>query len=293
MLRRRGWALLLGGMIRYMARPGDLKIDPSAVRAAGELTLLCCDELSRIGRRLRVPVPAPATDPISLHLAAHANRARLHLGLVADGAAEELSRMVEFLTTGADHLAALAARTQVALLGLDVAPIAPSTPIRASRTAIDVGLADDLEPLASDAEVLSFAVLLGEGHDDWYPPTADTSGLRAGAVNVVRAGDLLATGLSYGERPAATLARFGDWICAYADTVEATEAAVGEWAAVYRAVRPVAQAAGRPFVAFLAAKMGGQRTPGPDTEAAWAVWAQYLDVRIPAGEITDFPRLDG
>lgn len=275
-----------------MAPSGVLTIDLAAIRAAAELALLGCDELSRAGRRLRVPVQPPSTDPISLHLADRASRARLRLGLTGEGAAEELSRMVEFLTAGAYRLAAISARTQVAIMGLDVAPIAPDTSVRASRPAEDIEQPGELEPLTSDAEVLSFAVLLGEGHDDWDPPLAQTAGLRTAAVNVARAGAILAAGLSYGERPAATLTRFGDWICAYADTVDATEAAVGDWAAVYRTVRPAAQTAGGPYLTFLAGAVAGQPGSLPDSGPARAVLTHYLDVSIPGGEIADFPRLN-
>lgn len=289
---RKAKGLLPHGMIRCMDRSGVLQINLAAVRAAVELALLGCDELSRAARRLRVPVQPPSTDPISLHLAACATSARLHLGLAGEHAAEELSRMMEFLTAGAYRLAAISARTQVSILGLEVTPIAPDTSVRASRTAEDVEQPGDLEPLTGDAEVLSFAVLLGEGHDDWNPPPAQTAGLRTAAVNVARAGEMLAAGLSYGERPAATLTRFGDWICTYADTVDAAEAAVGEWAAVYRTVRPAAQTAGGPYLAFLAGAVAGQPGSLPDSGPARAVLTHYLDVSIPGGDIADFPRLN-
>lgn len=280
-------------MIRYMARSGVLQIDLAAVRAAVDLALLGCDELSRAGRRLRVPVQPPSTDPVSLHLAERASCARLRLGLAGEGAAEELSRMVEFLTAGAYRLAAISARTQVAIMGLDVAPIAPDTSVRASRPTEGIEQPGDLEPLTSDAEVLSFAVLLGEGPDDWNPPPVQTAGVRTAAVYVAQAGAILAAGLSYGERPAATMTRFGDWICAYADAVEAIEVAVGEWASVYRAVRPAAHSAGRPYIAFLAAAVAGQPGSLPDSGPGRAVLRHYLDdVSIPAGEIADFPRLN-
>lgn len=278
-------------MMRSMAEPEDRKIDRAALRAAADLASSAADEISRVSRRLRLPVPAPATDPVSLDLAAQASRVRRQLGLTGAAAADELSSMLEFLLSGAYHIADLATRAQIAMLGLDVAPIANPDLTRAIRHDVGAAQQDQRQRITRPAELFSFAVLLGEGHPDWSPQAVDTAAVRAVSTSVFQAGEMIQAAVSYGARPGATFARFGAWICHYADAVAALEAAVGEWAATYRALRKPAQVAGEPYVRFLAATVGGNPAVEPDPAPAAAILERYLAVRIPSAEIADFPRL--
>ena len=284
------------GRISNMADPetSEIRLDPIGVRLIGHRILATAAALTAAARPLRLPIEAPATDPISLELSARVDARRRQLALVGESAADELSRMAELIVAGTLHVAALGARTQLAIMGLAAAPISGEIPVSppATRRASPQRPEPAAGPASAD-EVLSFAVLLADGRNDIHfeDPADQIAGAEAAAAELVAVATELQAAMSYGERAARTLMSFAAWIRNWASEVDAGRQAEGEWAGVYQGLHGEAATIAGEYVRWLASTMSGAAGPRPATAPATAILAQYRLVTIPAPTLADYPRL--
>lgn len=268
----------------------EVRIDVPRVQAIARRVAAAAAHFTATARPLRLASGSPATDPVSLALTAHANARRLEVGLIGEAAADELTRMAEFVVAGALHVATLGRRTQFAVMGLAARPmseqIAVSAPmIRTPSLPAKEGWAPE-----SDDELLSFMVLLADG-DPEIPLGAPADPATIAAAELAEAAAELRSALSYGGRAADTLVSFAEWMRHWAAQVDAINRAIGEWAAVYREVRAQAERPAGEYVRWLASAMSGEAGARPETVVAAGILDQYLQVAIPTPDLGDYPRL--
>lgn len=272
----------------------EIHLDLARVRMLGRRILATAAALTAVARPLRLPAEAPATDPISLELSARVDARRRQLALVGESAADELSRMAELIVAGADHVAALGTRTQLALIGLAAAPLSEQIPVSppASRHASQEDLNQAAGP-ASDDEALSFAVLLADGANSiqFDDPADQIAGAEAAADELVAIAAELQSAMSYGDRAARTLMSFASWIRHWASAVDTGRKAEVEWAEAYQKLHAKAAASAGEYVRWLASTLSGPAGPRPDAAPATAIVAQYLQVGIPTLDLPDYPKL--
>lgn len=272
---------------------GELRLDLDAMRGATTRALAAAAELGQCGRQLRMPIPAPATDSITQHLTATANRERRNLGAAGEDAGEELALMMEWILAGAYHLADLAQWTPLALMGI-AAPAPAAAPTVTPRRLRPPGPDHPLEPRAAidDQEALSAAVLIAEGNADFRPTLISTDPVRRAANLLESAGEDLRGALSYGRRPAATITKFAQWCRDYAAAIDQLQAGIGRWASCYAAAHAAAQHPAQAYVASLAATMAGNtEVAATDARMAHDLLRIYARTTIEPPPVPDFPRL--
>lgn len=274
--------------------PDSLHFDLGELRRIAAGVLAVAADLSAHSRALRVSLCPPATDVVSLELCRRANRERLALGLLGDGAADELVRLVETFVGGAYDMATIARRTQLAIMGLDVPAMAGGTevsPPLPARSGADGGCAE-MPAVEPDDQVLSFAVLLSEGSDTLLHEPVEVERLRSVGARLRPLADELRAAISYGDRPGRALELFGEWIAGdYAGAVADLDERVAVWAAEYARCREMAFASSRSYVAWLAAALSGREVPAVPTESARAILAGYSAVSVQVPRPAGFPRL--
>lgn len=268
----------------------EVRIDVPRVQAIARRVVAVANDFTATARPLRLASGAPATDPVSLTLAAQANAQRLELGLIGEAAADELTRMAEFVVAGALHVATLGRRTQFAAIGLAARPmseqIAVSAPmIRTPSLPAKEGWAPE-----SDDELLSFVVLLADG-DPEIPLGAPADQATIAAAELAEAAAELRSALSYGGRAADTLVSFAEWIRRWDAQVIAINRAIGEWSTIYREVRVRAEVPAAEYVRWLASTMSGAAGARPGPAGAAEILDRYLQVGIPTLDLPDYPKL--
>lgn len=276
-----------------------LQLNLVAVRDIASRVSDAAATISAEGYRLRISPGAPAADTTTWVLTHRLHNAALRLSYVAEAAADELARANEAITEYANNAAALARRTELAvLMGLDVEDLNPQfsvSTVRPAREAADNSV-PSLPALDADHRALAEAVLLTSGRKDVAHPSANTAHLRAVATTLHQCARELRTAIGSGERPAATLDRFGSWVGDHfipALVSHADDRA--QWAASYSAAREqVHETAGSYRRWLAAAAAGGADTEVPLSEMAArarAVLRDYASTRIGDSELSHHPRL--
>lgn len=85
----------------------EVHVDVPRVQAIARRVAAAAAHFTATARPLRLASGAPATDPVSLTLTAHANARRLEVGLIGEAAAIEVDAHAEFVVAGALHVATL------------------------------------------------------------------------------------------------------------------------------------------------------------------------------------------
>jgi len=270
----------------------ELHLDLTALRGSALEIVDSANAVTGVARPLRLPLPAPATDPYSLQLVGRINDVRRTLGLLGEAAADELVCMAEQILAGSFTLASLALRTQTAIMGLAVTPISASTQISpaASRPAPPPPATADAT-LDTDDEILSAAVLLSAGTQAIPDTDHDTDALAAASQTLQTAAGQLRAAHSAGGAAAATLERFAQWISSdYAAAIEVLDANTHEWGRQYSIVRNRTDPAAQAYISALAAKLSGTHIPVDPTTARTSL-EQYGLVDIAMTTTPPFPRL--
>lgn len=253
------------------------------------------------GFRLRLAPASPATDTTSLALTRNIQGASLRLAYAADSAADELTRAIEGVVAYAHQGANLARRTELALIGLDLEQLGPSLPMSAARpnrhnVFDDAPAPPGLIADSTDHRTLSEAVLLSNGAVSLAHMPADAAQLRAGAATLHDCARRLRAALSSGERPAAMLDRFGDWLDeGLVHAVVEREHAMANWAVAYGTARSEVQEPARLYLSWLSAAVAGAeqgnsalRQPSARARAAMR---EYSAVSFDSVACGDHPRL--
>lgn len=271
----------------------EVHVDVPRVQAVGRRVVAAAADFARAARPLRLASRTPATDPISLMLSARADAQRRELGLIGEEAADEVTRMAEFVVAGALHVATLGRRTDLAIMGLTARPMSDRITVSAPMTRTASPPAEGGWVPESDDELLSFTVLLADGELEVAPaaPADLVAAATAAAAELAEAAAELRSALSYGDRAANALVSFAEWIHHWAGQVDAIHRAMGEWAAVYREVRAKAEGPAGEYIRWLASAMSGAAGARPESAIAAEILGQYLQATIPALELSDYPRL--
>ncbi|WP_342314721.1 hypothetical protein LIX17_26115 (plasmid) [Mycobacterium avium subsp. hominissuis] len=276
-----------------------LQLNLAAVRDIASRVADAAAAISAEGYRLRISLGSPAADTTTLVLTRQLYNAARQLSYVAEGAADELARANEAIIEYANNAAALARRTELAvLMGLDVEDLVTGFSVSAARSARQAedtsGLT--LPALDSDHRALGEAVLLSSGIGHVAHPSVDTAHLRAAASMLHQCARELRTAIGSGERPAATLDRFGSWVEDHFIPALVSHADDhARWAATYSAAREQVHESVSSYRRWLAAAAaGGSETDVPLSEMAAhvrAVLRSYAAAPIGGSELSPHPRL--
>ncbi|MCB1264285.1 MAG: hypothetical protein KDB56_06795 [Mycobacterium sp.] len=270
----------------------SLSLDLARLREACELALTACDGIAKTARRLRLPMPSPATDPVTVYLTSRCNSYRRGLGATGEAAGDELVRAIERILAGSYTLAAIATRTQIAMIGLHITALNSEIVISAPAVRATNGeRPPSLAALTTDDEVLSFATLLAAGKADFHSQLrTDTAGLHDGRDALRRSVEILREAMSNAEGPAAFLERFGRWIGDYAEAIEHLDDSVSEWNERYVQIRNQTNDVVEQYIGKQAAAMQGEsREVNPS--AAWAAYREYTSIPMDPVDCAGFPRL--
>lgn len=224
-----------------------LQLDLNAVRDIATRIGSAAAAIAAEGFTLRISPGSPAADTTTLALSRRLDAAALQLAYAAEEAADELMRANEAILEYASNAAALARRTELAVMGLDVEELIPHFGISARRTPRSQGGASAPPPsLDGDHRALGEAVLLSSGLDRPAHATVEPAHLRAAACTLRDCACDLRAAIASGERPAAMLDRFGAWLeDEFVPVVEILADHRQRWAAAYSSARDhVREAAG-------------------------------------------------
>lgn len=218
-----------------------LQLDLNAVRDIAARLGTAAAAIAAEGFKLRISPGSPAADTTTLALARRMGAAALQLSYVADDAADELMRANEAILEYVFNAAALARRTELAVMGLDVDELIPHLGISARRTKRSHEDASDSSPppsLDGDHRALGEAVLLSSGLDRPAQATVEPAHLRAAACTLRDCARDLRAAITSGERPAATLDRFGSWLDDdFVPALQALADSRQRWAVAYSSTR--------------------------------------------------------
>ncbi|BBN50931.1 hypothetical protein [Mycobacterium avium] len=191
-----------------------LQLDLTAVRNIAARVSGAAAAIAGVGYRLRISPGSPAADTTTLALSRRLDAWSLQLAYAAEDAADELMRANEAILEYAYNAAALARRTELAIMGLDVAELTPYFGISASREPRPVERAGGVPPPALDGDhrALGEAVLLSAGRDRPAYTAVEPAHLRAAASTLHHCARDLRAAIANGERPAGTVDRFGSWL---------------------------------------------------------------------------------
>lgn len=277
-----------------------LQLDLTAAREIARRVADIAGTITTHSFRLRVSDGAPATDSITLSISRRLRGTALVVAYTAEGAADELMRATEALLAYAHNGAALARRTELAVMGLDLDVLSPDfdvSPRRAPRGVNPPTPHQELIP-PSDHRTLSEAVLLSAGLDTIAHSVIDVAQVRAAA------GDLhgCARGLraamgGSGERPAATLDHFASWLDDdFGTALTALGAELDSWSASYARAREQVRRPASTYRRWLVeAAGGGAEVPDLTAAAAQARAALRAYALIELGGVVcaPHPRLGG
>lgn len=279
--------------MRFVSTPRkSLSLDLARLREACEQALTACDGITTTGRRLRLPIASPATDPVSVHLTSLCNFHRRELGAIGEAAGDELVRAIERILAGSYTLATIATRTQVAMIGLHIAAMNSEIVISAPAVrAMSGERPPSLAELTTDDEVLSFAALLAAGRADFpAEPRTDTAPLDDAREALGRSIAILREATSNAEGPAAFLGRFVLWIGDYAEAIGHLDDSVAQWNEKYVEIRNQTNDVVEQYIRKQVAAMQGQsQEVNPAT--AWIAYRAYTSIPMDPVDCARFPRL--
>lgn len=252
--------------------PTTLQLDMAAVRDVATRVVDVVGLLTLQSIRLRLPTMPPATDDLTIHLSRGVSVESRRLAYLLESAADELGRALEAILAYAHDGAALARRTEMALMGLQIGQFEPSSDPsirRAPRTAgtptPPPGMPDGLHG------ALSQALLLAQGADLRAQSLIDVAQMSAAATALHAGARTLRAAMSSGDRPAAMLDRFGGWIEKdAADAAAHLNSGVTRWATAYESVREQVQAPAALYRGWLATAIAGADRDAVDLPEAAA-----------------------
>ena len=252
--------------------PTTLQLDMAAVRDVANRVVDVVGLLTLQSIRLRLPTMPPATDALTIRLSRGVSVESRRLAYLLEAAADELGRALEAILAYAHDGAALARRTELALMGLEIGEFEPSSepsirrsPRTAGTPTPPPGVADDLHG------ALSQALLLAQGADLRAQSPVDVTQLRAAATALHASARTLRAAMSSGDRPAAMLDRFGGWLETDAAGAAAQlNSSVARWATAYESVREQVQEPAALYRGWLAAAVAGADRDAVDLSEAAA-----------------------
>ncbi|WP_141564476.1 hypothetical protein [Mycolicibacterium palauense] len=267
--------------------PTTLQLSLSAVRQAADQVADVAGDLALRGVRLRLPVMTPATDATTIHLCRRTCQESRRLAYLLESAGDELARVAEGVLAYAHDAAALVRRTELGLMGLEIDVFNPSSEPSVRRSPRSAGTPTPPPEISNDLHAaLSQTVLLSQGSDFGARPPVDVAHLRAAAVELRSGARTLRAAMSSGERPAAMLDRFAEWLAAdVADAAAALNSSALQWAAAYGNAREDVQDCAELYRGWLTAVVtGGNHEPIDLVETAArarAVLRGYSAISIP------------
>lgn len=276
-----------------------LQLDLNVMRDIASRICSAAAAIAAEGFTLRISPGSPAADTTTLALTRRLDAAALQLAYAAEEAADELMRANEAILEYAFNAAALARRTEMAVMGLDVEELTPHFGISTRRRPRSQEGASGCPPppsLDGDHRALSEAVLLSSGLDRPAPATVEPAQLRAAARTLRHCACDLRAAIASGERPAATLDRFGAWLeDEFVPVLEVLADNRQRWAAAYSSARDyVREAAGLYRSWLTVAAAGGDTERVAVSELAAQVRGALRDYALtPVGpvECAPHPRL--
>ncbi|MEU0498065.1 hypothetical protein [Mycobacterium sp. NPDC006124] len=277
--------------------PTTLQLNLSAVREAAAQVADVAGDLALQGVRLRLPVMTPATDAITIHLCRRTCQESRRLAYSLESAADELARVAEGVLAYAHDAATLVRRTELALMGLEIDVFNPSSEPSAQRSARLAGSPTSPPEFSNDLHAaLSQAVLLSQGSETGAQPPVDVAHLRAAAGELRSGARALRAAMSSGERPAAMLDRFAEWLATdVAAAAAALNSSVLQWASAYGSAREDVQDCAELYRGWLTAVVaGGDHEPIDLAETAAharAVLRGYSAISIAELAFTGHPQL--
>lgn len=241
-----------------------LQLDLTAVRDIAARIGTVAAALAAEGFKLRISPGSPAADTTTLALSRRLDAAALQLSYAAEEAADELMRANEAILEYAFNAAALARRTELAVMGLDVEELSPYFGVSARRTPRSQEGASGSAPppsLDGDHRALGEAVLLSSGLDRPARATVEPAHLRAAACTLRDCACDLRAAIANGDRPAATLERFGSWLeDDFVPVLEILADNRQRWAAAYSSARDHVHEAASLYRSWLSVAAAGGNT---------------------------------
>lgn len=267
-----------------------LQLNLTAVREIASQVASAAAAIAAEGFRLRMSAGSPAPDTTTLVLTGRLHEAALRLSYTAESAADELVRANEAILSYANNAAALARRTELAVMGLDVEDLALDFGVSARRPErpVQTPFVMALPVLDRDHRALGEAVLLSSGLAEPAHRAVADAHLRAVAGTLRHCARELRTAMDSGDRPAATLERFGSWLDDhFVPGLVELENSRRRWASAYSATRDQVRDTADSYRSGLAAAAAG----GGSTDLA-GVTGMAAHVRAALHEYARTPVVD-
>lgn len=265
-----------------------VRLDAPAVRDIAAGLIQVASDLTALSRPLRLPLPYPAVDALSLQYSRELTYQRRELSLIVEAAADDLTVMAETISAAAETMHAIVQWTSLGDLGLDSVSIGGELRVspKARRAPIDAPPATDVP--RTDEEILAWAVLVATGT---APAKASPQGslvreLADGTRGYARA---VERSWSHGAGPGRSLDAFADWLNdVVADGLDMLADNQNAWHDAYSAARDVVTQCAGQYIQARAKMLQGEVVDSANADLARNACDIYARVALPRPEVRAF-----
>lgn len=265
-----------------------VRLDAPAVRDIAAGLIHVASDLTALTRPLRLPLPYPAVDALSLRYSRELTYQRRELSLITDAAADDLTLMAETIAAATETMYAIIRWTSLGDLGLESVSIGGELSVSpgAQRPPIDAPSAGDVP--RTDDEIVAWAILVATGT---APAKASPQGslVRELADRTRGCARAVELAWSHGAGPARSLDAFADWLNdVVAVGLDMLADNQNAWHDAYSAAHDsVAQCAGQ-YIEARAKMLQGQVVDSANTAPASRACELYARVALPRPEVPAF-----